>query len=238
MTLYSEAALREAVHSCWISRQAAQHRQTKDGQAADVGLRSGVTSGKHLDPLTNVIAKVFLDAGIPAASINFSTGVALPGFYRPQKRWDIVVVHDGELVAAIELKSILGSYGNNLNNRSEEAIGNSVDLLEAYEEGLLGKNSRAPWLGYLFVMQSDPGSNRPVGVKSPHFPPDEVFVDASYIRRAEILCRRLIQKRLYSGACLIVSDGSGTAAVSEPAPDLTFSKFAAGIAGRAGEALA
>lgn len=162
----------------------------------------------------------------------------MPGFYRPQKKWDIVVVRNGELVAAVELKSILDSFGNNLNNRTEEAIGNAVDLLAAYSEGLLPANARAPWIGYLFVMQSDDASTRPIKVSEPHFPVDPVFVDASYLRRAEILLRRLMQQRLYGGTCLIVSDGSGPEAVDQPVSDLTFSKFAAGLAGRVTETLA
>ena len=79
---------------------------------------------------------------------------------------------------------------------------------------------------------------KPVRVREPHFPTDRAFHNASYLKRAELLCRRLVQKRLYAGTCLVVSDGSGPAAVSEPASDLSFSKFAAGIVGRVGEALA
>ena len=238
MKLYDENKFRDAVQVCWQARIDAQRRQAAEGAVSDVGLRSGVTSGKHLDELARIVAGVFVNAGVPQPSIHFKKRVELPGFYRPEKKWDIVVVYRNELVAAIELKSILGSYGNNLNNRTEEAIGNAADLLEAFEEGLLGKNVRAPWLGYLFVMQEDEKSTRPVSTRAPHFPTDPAFVNASYLERAEVLCRRLMQKRLYSGACLVVSDGSGPSAVWEPGPDLTFAKFAAGISGRVGEVLA
>ena len=58
----------------------------------------------------------------------------LPGFYRPTKKWDLVVVRDGRLCAAIEMKSQVGpSFGNNFNNRTEEAVGSSVDLWRAYQ---------------------------------------------------------------------------------------------------------
>ncbi len=238
MALYSETELREAVHSCWTARAKASQRQIAEGRVDEPGLRSGVTAGKHLDAVTAVITKVISAAGVDRDSIYFDSRVEVPGFYRPQKKWDIVVVHQNELVAVIELKSILKSYGNNLNNRSEEAIGNAVDLLAAYSENLLPKNARAPWIGYLFVMQSDEASTRPVKVSEPHFPVDPAFVNASYLERAELLLRRLMQQRLYGGTCLIVSDGSGPGAVSEPAPDLTFSKFATGLAGRVAETLA
>jgi hypothetical protein len=67
---------------------------------------------------------------------------------------------------------------------------------------------------------------------------DDVFDGASYLERTVILCRRLVQKRLYSGACVAASSGEGPETVWEPADDLTFGKFAAGIVGRVGEVLA
>ena len=36
--------------------------------------------------------------------------------------------------AAVELKSQIGSYGNNFNNRAEESIGSAVDLWTAFRE--------------------------------------------------------------------------------------------------------
>ena len=235
---YDEPDLKAAVHYCWQGRLDAQARQRAEGIVSDVGLRSGVTSGKHLDPLVALIAKVFIRAGVPKECIHHESRVEIPGYYRPEKKWDLVVVVGDELIGAIELKSILGSYGNNLNNRTEEAVGNAQDVLEAYEEGLFGENARAPWLGYVFIVNEEPKSTRPIRVRAPHFDVDDAFDRASYIRRAEILCRRLVQKRLYGGAALFVSDGSGPEAVHEPAEDLSFRKFVAGIVGRVGEALA
>lgn len=238
MPLYDDETYRAAVHMCWTARQDARARQLTEGLVEDVGLRAGVTSGKHLDALASLVASVFIKAGVDREDIHFNSRIEVPGWYRAEKKWDLLVVHQDELVAAIEFKSILGSYGNNLNNRTEEAIGNAVDLFEAYEEGLLPQNARPPWLGYVFVMQEDEKSTSPVSVREPHFPVDPAFKGASYLTRAEQLFRRLVQKRLYAGAVLVTSDGSAPAAVREPADDLTFSKFAAGIAGRVGEVFA
>jgi hypothetical protein len=52
----------------------------------------------------------------------------LPGYYRPSKEWDLVVVCENDLVAAIEVKSQVRSFGNNFNNRVEEALGNATDF--------------------------------------------------------------------------------------------------------------
>lgn len=67
---------------------------------------------------------------------------------------------------------------------------------------------------------------------------DEVYAFPAYLDRTVILCRRLVQKRLYSGACVAASSGDGPEAVWEPADDLTFARFAAGIIGRVGEVFA
>jgi len=53
-----------------------------------------------------------------------------------------------QAVAAIEFKSQVGSFGNNYNNRTEEAIGSASDIWGAYREGAF-KPSARPWLGYL-----------------------------------------------------------------------------------------
>jgi hypothetical protein len=56
--------------------------------------------------------------------------LTLPGYFRPTKIWDLLIINQGRLVAALELKSQVGpSFGNNANNRAEEAIGTAHDLL-------------------------------------------------------------------------------------------------------------
>ena len=63
--------------------------------------------------------------GLSHAEIHLNRAMlTLPGYFRPTKVWDILIVHKQELVAAIQLKSHVGpSFGNNFNNRTEEAIG-------------------------------------------------------------------------------------------------------------------
>jgi len=82
-----------------------------------------------MDAIAKLLEEIFLDAGFPSESISRASRLELPGYYRAEKKWDLVVVHDGQLAAAIELKSQVGpSFGNNFNNRSEEAIGNATDI--------------------------------------------------------------------------------------------------------------
>ena len=186
-----------------------------------------------------MVRSIFIEAGIPPENVHCgSKNLEIPGFYRPQKKWDVVVVYKGVLVAAVEFKSILGSYGNNMNNRTEESLGNATDLLEAAEQGLIG--TRPPWLGFVFFMQDDHGSRKGGKIpKQPHFKVDSEFVGATYQTRASIWLRRLLMKRLYNAAWYaLVDPGHGVEGVLEPDPELSWAKFEAAIRGRVGEILA
>lgn len=226
---------RVAVAHCWSLRAEAAQRARERGNT-DPGLRAGVTSGKHLDPLAELVESVLHDAGLPASSVHRNSGVVLPGYYRPEKKWDVVAVHSGVVVVAVEFKSILGSYGNNMNNRVEEALGNATDLLEAAQAGLLGV--KPPWLGYVFLMQDEPASRSPVSVRQAHFPVAEAFGNSSYQERALLMCRRLVLRRLYNAAWFVTGDGGAPDCIREPANDLSWAKFEAAIRGRVSEILA
>ena len=98
-----------------------------------------------------------------------SKSLELPGWYRSQKQWDLLLVKDGNLVGVLELKSQIGSLGNNFNNRAEEVIGLGTDTLAAFRQGLFDVSPR-PWVGYLMLLEDTPRSTKAVGVKQPHFP--------------------------------------------------------------------
>jgi len=54
-----------------------------------------------------------------------------------------VVIHEGHLIAAMKFKSQTGpSFGNNFNNRTEEAIGSATDLWASYREGAFKPSPR------------------------------------------------------------------------------------------------
>ena len=95
-----------------------------------------------------------------------------------------------------------------------------------------------PWLGYLFLLEEAPGSTRPVRVKQPFFEVDSIFVGASYKKRYEILCRRLVLERLYDAACFVTASADPSSPIHEPSPDLSFGAFAKAIRARAAGLLA
>ena len=109
------------------------------------------------------------------------------------------------MIAAIELKSQSGSFGNNFNNRSEEVIGVSRDFWLAYREQVFGV-IEAPWLGYFFFLEDSPASDKSVALAKSPLEPLPVFQDTSYLRRYEILCERLMLERDYTATALVVSD--------------------------------
>lgn len=224
----------KAVRHFWEVRTRQHESQGTATGLKDTGNRSAVTGGKHLDGFIDLLAKILADAGLPDSAIQ--TGVTtLPGYFRPTKNWDLVVVVDGLLLASIEFKAHIGpSFGNNFNNRVEEAIGNSTDLLTAYREGKF-QPSQKPWLGWLMLLEDTPRSTSPVRVDEPHFETFPEFKTASYAKRYEIFCERLVRERLYDRTCLILSDEKGglKGKFTEPNPEFSFGNFAISLSAHA-----
>ena len=137
-----------------------------------------------------------------------------------------MIVVDGKLLASIEFKAQVGSFGNNFNNRVEEALGNSMDLLTAYREGKF-KPSQRPWLGWLMLLEDSPKSTSSVQVSERHFKVFPEFKNTSYAKRYELFCERLVRERLYDGTCLLMSNETMglKGGYSEPNEELGFKPF-------------
>jgi hypothetical protein len=238
MPLDLQQELARAVQVFWQTRGRQGKRQGAGGRGRDKGNRTAVTGGAQMDGFVELVHALLRECGLPEETIfhkRTGAGVVLPGFFRPTKEWDLLVTHDKQLLATVEFKSHIGpSFGNNYNNRTEEAVGSSHDLWTAYREGAF-ERSPQPWLGYLMLLEEAHGSTSPVDVKEPHFPVFAEFRGASYATRYGILCRRLVRERMYDAACLILSERKSglRGGYREPAPDLTFERFCASLVGRA-----
>lgn len=199
--------LEEAVQKFWLTRDA-QARRSKDGKP-DTGTRGAVTGGQQMGGFVELMKKVAVNIGVHKDSI-FQKGNELPGYFRPTKDWDLLIISPKKhLIASLEFKSQIGSFGNNFNNRVEEALGNAVDINTAFREGAFGAHE-APWLGYLVLVEKSAKSSRPVGIREPHFRTFEVFHGTSYLDRYGILCSRLVLERHYNSACALwTSRGAG-----------------------------
>src|SRR5437868_11601392 len=159
-----EKRLRKAIKHFWSQRGTQSLNQGGEEGSKDRGDRSAVTGGKHLDGFRELVCALLEEAGLQRATIYWRKKTELPGWFRAEKSWDLLIVADGKLVAIVEFKSQVGSFGNNFNNRTEEALGNATDLWAAYEEGAFRPSER-PWLGYLMLLEDDPRAHSPVKVK-------------------------------------------------------------------------
>ena len=190
--------------------------------------REAVVGGKNMDGLVELVRAVVSHCGLPPETVQMrKSQLILPGFFRATKNWDVLVVDRGRLLGVFEFKSQVGSFGNNLNNRAEEVIGSAADLWVAHHHGAYGgparsrstiseytpavlnpivqSDPRPPFLAWLMLLEECDASMRAVRCEEPHFPVFDEFRDASYARRYQILCERLVERQLYSAACLLLT---------------------------------
>ena len=188
-----------------------------------------------MDGFIRCFANTINKSGISKKCIFTRKSLELPGFFRPTKKWDLLVVREGQLIAALEAKSQAGpSFGNNFNNRTEEAMGSALDIWTAFRAGKFNAGM-PPFLGYFFMIEDCPASNCPIKAREPHFQVFPDFAGASYKKRYEIFCRKLLLERHYSAASLIASSRNegGKGRYNEPAADLSAGTFIGALAAHA-----
>lgn len=109
--------IEDAIKTFWDTRSKQKNEQIYNN-TIDQGNRGAVTGGKQLDGFIQIIVTIAIEVGIPNEWI-YTKNNHIPGFFRPTKDWDILIISpDNHLISAIELKSQVGSFGNNFNNRS------------------------------------------------------------------------------------------------------------------------
>lgn len=230
----NDKRLSKAIQHFWkVRTQQFDNQGTKTGRK-DAGNRSAVTGGKHLHGFIELLRKILIESGLDKSSIHTELNT-LPGYFRPTKRWDLVVIVNKQLFASIEFKAHIGpSFGNNFNNRVEEALGSSTDILTAYREGKFN-TSLKPWLGWLMLLEDTQKSASPVKVDEPHFPVFDEFKDSSYRSRYELFCERLMREQLYDNACLLLSNAKDglKGKYTEPNAELSFKTFADSLSAKA-----
>lgn len=202
--------IRKAVKIYWQTKSSALAKN-KIGAKADQGKRGGATAGKNLDGFTAMLIRLIKKIAPKELEIYENKGdVALPGHFRPSKQWDLVLMFKGRLIAALELKSLGGpSFGNNANNRCEEALGSGVDFSVAQREGLFGAGA-SPFIGYFILVEDAEGSRKELIRRSTskHFDADPAFSAASYQHRMRILCERMAQERIYTASAVMATPSS------------------------------
>ena len=122
------------------------------------------------------------------------------------KSWDIVCRDPrGHPRICIEFKSQVGSYGNNENNRYEEALGSGLDVRAHY--------GREAVLGFFLVICDEPATRSITKKRLEEM--DPVFSQTSHIDRRIIFAERIVQYQLleaplYDAACVLLVRRDGT----------------------------
>ena len=226
--------VQSAVKQFWSTRETQFQKQGAISGSKDAGARSAVTGGAQMNGFVNLVRDLLCESGLPTAHVYCEKCIELPGWYRPEKKWDLLIVSERQLLAGIEFKSQVGSFGNNYNNRTEEAIGSAVDIWAAYREGAFQPSAR-PWLGYLMLLEDAPATVSAVRAREPHFKVFPEFKEASYAMRYEILLTKLVRERLYDAACFLMSNAmeGRRGAYREPSAELSFENFLNSLIGKA-----
>ena len=234
-----EKGLAVGVKHFWRIRASQHQNQGSKTGKKDAGNRAAVTGGKHADGFVKLINDIVTDAELPNVSVLVHTTVkkhrTLPGYFRPCKEWDVVVMSGNNLIAVVEVKSQVGSFGNNFNNRVEEALGNAQDFWTAYKNGIF-KPSAKPWLGYLFMLEERRESLSPTKrINLEPYKVDDEFQELSYARRYEVVCQRMVRELLYDAACFFTSTSTEglKGKFKQPNPELGIKNFAASLHARA-----
>jgi hypothetical protein len=88
------AQVSRAVAHYWLTRKKQSRKQATSGHS-DQGARSAVTGGAQMDRFIKLITDLIIEAGADKSDIFYNKYLELPGFFRPTKEWDLLVVRDG-----------------------------------------------------------------------------------------------------------------------------------------------
>jgi len=211
-----QAAIATAVKTFW------QIKQEQKRSSGDSTNRGAVTGGKQMDAFAELFRKIAIECGVPDDCI-FTKNNFIPGYFRSSKDWDFLIVSPRyKLIAVMEFKSQIGSYGNNFNNRTEEALGAAVDLWTAFRDNQF-PNQQAPWVGYMMLIGKDGHSTSPVRNNESHFEVRPEFKGASYLDRYTILGRKLITERHYTQVSLLWTADANN--YGDAADDLSMERY-------------
>lgn len=116
----------------------------------------------------------------------------------------LVMVADW-VVGIIKLKSMAGdSPGQNHNNRTDEALGQAVDVWPTVERDIVGP--QRPWLGYWMLLEDNAAFTTAVKPRRTVWEPDPAFDGASYADQYVTFFERMVRERLLHVACVVLAD--------------------------------
>jgi len=90
-----EKKLRRAIRHFWSTRDSQAKKQGSKSGSRDAGARTAVTGGHQMDGFVNLVREYLCANGLPRTQVYCNRAVELPGWYRPEKQWDLLVVAGG-----------------------------------------------------------------------------------------------------------------------------------------------
>lgn len=180
------------------------------GSGRKAGVRKSIVG--TMEGFVDLIADIVSANGLTTTNV-LAQGqpIALPGHFSATQSWDIVVVNEGRLIAAIKFDSMRGVSlaNNNTGSVSREVLGLAMELQAVFRQGAFGVR-RKPFVGYLMLLEDAPAFRKPVTDVSPNFSLFPEFRGASYADRYNILCKKLMAENLYTAASVILSPRSAS----------------------------
>lgn len=206
-----QLGIRPSINLLWLDLMPFSDSEIENAVAEFWGAReSGTQSAKHDKAFLSLVANELEALGWPAhVAQGFSDPLAIVGgHFRAAKAWDIVCRDSkGEPRICVEFKSQVDSYGNNENNRYEEALGSGLDVRARY-------GSEAA-LGFFLVICDEEATRRITRDRLPDL--DDIFKGTSHLDRRMIFAERIVewelqQRPLYDAAAvlMVTRDGAFT----------------------------
>ena len=93
-----------AIAQYWKTLASQEGRQAAGD--ADRGRRSRVTGGKQMHGFCGLVCELLEENGLPTEHIHVDSKLDLPGYFGHRSHRDMLVIHDGRLLAALELRHI------------------------------------------------------------------------------------------------------------------------------------
>src|SRR5713226_2183767 len=100
-----ERDLRKAIKHFWTTRKSQEKKQGSKTGLRDAGARGAVTGGRQMDGFVDLVKGLLCKNSLDQAQVFCRKRIELPGWYRPEKQWDLLIISEGRLLAGIEFKS-------------------------------------------------------------------------------------------------------------------------------------
>jgi hypothetical protein len=190
----------------------------------------------RLEGFHALVSRILAHNGLPEARVHTRHGLELPGFFMPTRPWDIVVMHEGRLVAALAIRARTAqSLENGFVALGEEALctGKEMDALcrkQAFGPGL------RPWFGWLVLLEDGSALARPAAMAPTLLQVVPEYRHSTHAEWYGLLLRKLERERIFDACALLLcpEDRQQSDTYREPTRDLGGMRLLAHLASHAG----